>query len=72
MPNSVIWVVGIELGLILVTTVLLLRPKALFKSSTAVAQSRPIWGGLVFLGLTFLWSVITGIVLAMNHFTLRV
>jgi len=56
--NSVIFALAVEVVFILWTVFLLLRGRA--------TKSLGPWSALVFLILTFVWSVIFGIVLAMN------
>jgi hypothetical protein len=66
MPNSVIFVFGVEFLLIFLTLFLLLRPSGLFGSRVTKKKVFTAGGGLFFLFLTFIWSVVTGIVLSMN------
>ncbi len=71
MPNTVIFVLSVEGALILLTTLLLAQPRLLFHSSQGRTHVWARWGGIALLVLTFCWSVIAGIVLSINGFSLR-
>jgi hypothetical protein len=70
MPTSILWVMLIELMLIVLTLVLLIQPTRFFKPNAMKLRKTANWVGLVLLCLTFCWSVVVGIVLTMNGFTL--
>jgi len=72
MPNSLAIGSGVELGLILVTSLLLAQPKWLFRSGAGKLAKKARWGGVFFLGLTFFWSVILGVILSMNNITIKI
>jgi hypothetical protein len=67
MPNTLIFSLGVELALIIATTLLLIPPKAVFRVKLDRIRPGLRWGGIVFLCLTFCWSIVVGIVLSMNH-----
>jgi hypothetical protein len=60
----------IELALIALTLLLLIQPARLFKPNALKFRKAANWTGLILLCLTFCWSVVVGIVLTMNGFTL--
>lgn len=72
MTNSVVFALIVELVLMLLTILLFIRRNGLFGSGIGKKKAFAAWSGLFFLFLTFIWSVITGIVLAMNGLYLRV
>ena len=57
MSNSVVFALVVEVVFIFLTVFLLLRPK----------KSKKVGNALVFITLTFVWSIILGIVLALNN-----
>ncbi|MEO5968895.1 MAG: hypothetical protein ABIQ95_03125 [Bdellovibrionia bacterium] len=66
MSNAIIFTLAVQAILMLLTIFLLLRPKGFFGATATRKKPFTFWSGLFFLFLTFSWSVITGIVLAMN------
>jgi len=72
MPNTVILAFSVEMALIALTSLMLIQPKFIFRQKTGKLKSFFKWGGLVFLCLTFCWSIVVGIVLSMNDLSLRI
>jgi hypothetical protein len=66
MPSSVIFTLLVELAFISLTAYLLTRPKKMIQGQTLSVPSFFQWTGMFFLCVTFCWSVVFGIVLAMN------
>jgi hypothetical protein len=71
MFNSVTFVLVLEFLFMVLTLFILLRPHGIFGFGLEKKSPATILGGVFFLILTFLWSVITGIVLAMNDYYLH-
>lgn len=71
MSNSVTFTLAVEFTVMFLTIILFLRRNGLFGSGTTKKKAFAAWSGLFFLFLTFIWSVVTGIVLAMNDIYLR-
>jgi len=72
MPQSLIYISGIELFLILFTTFMLLRPryrkiKSKAMRARAMRFGAASWLGFFFLGILFLWSVVLGVVLSIHR-----
>ena len=70
MSKPVVIVLVVEFLLITFTVLLLLRPNGLFGSGVEKKKAFSAWSGLLLLFFTFINSIITGIVLAMNDFYL--
>jgi hypothetical protein len=64
--NSVVFALVVEFALMLLTVLVLFRPQGLFRSGVAKRKALATWSGFFFLLLTFIWSIVAGIVLAMN------
>ena len=72
MHRSVVWVLLVEITLILFTIILLLRPPFLFKSESSRSKTLAQVGGLFFLLITFLWSIVVGMILVVNPLSLKI
>ena len=72
MPQSVVYTMGIEFGLILITTVILSKPTFLIRMFKARFKTAATWGGAILVLATFCWSMVLGIVLTMNNLSLRI
>ncbi len=72
MPSSVIFVLGIEMAFIFLTTLFLIQPRMIFKKVPLPIQLLFKWCGMFFLGLTFCWSIVVGVVLSMNNLSLHI
>lgn len=71
MPTSVIFVFGVESALGLLTMLLLLQPQKAFGARSNRFRSAARWGGMFFLGITFCWSIVVGVVLSMNDMSIH-
>jgi hypothetical protein len=71
-PNQVLFAFVVEFFMILLTSILLLQPRSMFRSSASWMTGIATTTGMVMLCLTFCWSVVLGAVLAMHGFTLRI
>lgn len=71
-PKQVLVSLLLESGLITLTTLLLAQPKVMFATRSERARSLAFSGGLLFLCLTFCWSVIFGCVLYLNDISFRI
>ncbi len=69
MPIQILFAVGVELCMIVVTTLLLAQPKWLFPGTSEKGRSFMKWAGMMSMGLTFIWSVILGCLLALSELT---
>jgi len=64
MPSSIIVVLAIESILIVFTTLLLVRPAFLFRDDAHQRKRKvALWLGVLFLGVTFCWSVLVGVLI---------
>ena len=71
MPKPLLFVMLIEIALVLLTTLLLIQPKGIFRAISGRTQTIAHWGGMFLLGLTFCWSIVFGVILSMNEITFR-
>lgn len=71
MPKQVIFALVVESALILLTSVLLVRPSLIFKNQTSKVSQLAHTGGMVLLCVTFCWSVIVGCLLTLNSIVIR-
>lgn len=70
MTEQVILAKAIEIILMVMTSILLIQPKVIFR----VSKPRPVftWGGMLLLCITFCWSVVFGAILFMNDLTIKI
>ncbi len=71
MSSPVGFSVFIEIMMIGLSTLLLTQPKFFFRLASPKMTRVLTWVGLIVLVLTFCWSVVLGIVFAMNDMTFR-
>lgn len=60
-----------EITMILITCLLVVQPDSVFGGSSPGVRRSATYFGLVALSLTFCWSVIFGIVVALNNLDFR-
>ncbi len=61
-----------EITLVLITCLLVVQPESIFSGSSQGARRAAGYVGMVALCLTFCWSVIFGIVIALNNLDFRI
>jgi hypothetical protein len=66
-PNTIIAVFSVEALLIVLTNLFLIKPAFLFRTENHRKSKVGRWGGLFFLCITFLWSVVVGMVMSLNE-----
>lgn len=71
MQTSLILAVFVESVLILLTLLLLVQPNKVLSLKTERGKAVAWWAGLFFLVMTFLWSIIFGIVLSVNGISIH-
>jgi hypothetical protein len=73
LPQQIVVSMLIEAGLIVLTTLLLAQPRAVFSAALSErARSAATYGGLMLLCITFMWSVIFGMLLSVHQLSGRV
>lgn len=70
LPNVVLIILVVESLLISLSTILLAQPKIFFGDQPSKGKKAAFWGGLFFLGVTFLWSIGVGMILGESRFHL--
>ncbi|OFZ70442.1 MAG: hypothetical protein A3K03_05825 [Bdellovibrionales bacterium RIFOXYD1_FULL_44_7] len=71
MPKQLVFVMLIEFALIMLTCILLMQPTLIFAGQSDRARSIARTGGLVFLCVTFCWSIILGCVFTLSYSTIQ-
>ena len=69
MPVQLLFAMGVALSMVLVTWLLLSQPSWLFPGTSERGRVYMKWAGMASLGLTFVWSVILGCLLALSELT---
>jgi hypothetical protein len=72
LPPQLIFATVTEIAMVLMSCLLVVQPESIFSGSSQGTRRAATYAGLVTLCLTFCWSVIFGIVLALNNLALRV
>lgn len=72
MPKQIMITAAIEGTLIFLTTFLLTQPTGFFKTTSEKAKTLATYSGLIFLCITFCWSVILGCLVALREFPFRI
>ena len=72
LPPQLIFALVTEITMILLSCLLVVQPESFFGGSTQGVRRAATYVGMVALCLTFCWSVIFGIVLALNNLDLRI
>jgi hypothetical protein len=70
-PKQLAIAFAVEFFMILLSTILLTQPRSMFREPSPRVALAITSSGLVLLSLTFCWSIIFGVVLAMNGLELR-
>jgi len=72
LPPQLIFAFVTEVAMILLSCLLVVQPESVFGGISQGSRRAATYAGLVSLCLTFCWSVIFGIVLALNNLELRI
>jgi len=72
MSRNLVYAVLIQLGLIVVTSILLAQPAMMFPAGSERMRSFMKAGGWLFLCVTFCWSVVVGCLLSLDVLILRI
>ena len=72
MPRQVFFAMAVEAVLILLTTFMLTQPGLIFGARSERTRSLLTMCGLIFLCVTFCWSVVLGCTLTVNSMTIRI
>ena len=71
-PPQLIFATVIEAAMILTSCFLVVQPESIFSGTTQDTRRLASYAGMLALCVTFCWSVIFGIVLALNNLTLQI